>query len=66
MKGRPLENEKSYCFDRLCEWVEQEAECYTIKELHQKMIEISNSEDVYIYTKMVKKENNRKIRQTCE
>ena len=30
-------------FDQLCEWIEQEVECYTVKELHQKMIEIADS-----------------------
>ena len=29
--GRPAENEKLLHFDQLCEWIEQEAECYTVK-----------------------------------
>ena len=46
-KGRPAEDEKVYYFDQLCEWMEQEAECYTIKELHTRMMEIANCETVY-------------------
>ena len=38
----PVENETLLHFDQLCEWIEQEVECYTVKELHQKMIEIAD------------------------
>ena len=47
ISGRPQENEKSIYFEQLCEWIEQEAECYTITELHQKMIEMATSTTVY-------------------
>ena len=46
LTGRPAENEKLLHFDQLCEWIEQEAECYTVKQLHQKMIEITDSPTV--------------------
>ena len=46
-KRRPIEDEKKFHFDQLCDWIEQEAECYTVKELHEKMITIANSETVY-------------------
>ena len=36
LTGKPAENEKLLHFDQLREWIEQEAECYTVKELHQK------------------------------
>ena len=32
VSGRPTENEKQSHFEQLCEWMEQEAECYTVKE----------------------------------
>ena len=38
LTGKPAENEKLLHFDQLREWIEQEAECYTVKELHQKKI----------------------------
>ena len=47
LTGRPAENKKVLHFVQLCEYTEQEAECY-IKELHQKMIDIANSPTVYI------------------
>jgi len=45
--GRPEEEEKRLHFDRLCDWMEGEAELYTITELHSKMIEMAGSETVY-------------------
>ena len=38
--GLPAENETLLQFDQLREWIEQEAECYTVKELHQKNSQI--------------------------
>ena len=32
VSGRPTENEKQSHFEQLCEWMEQEGECYTVKE----------------------------------
>ena len=43
----PIVDEKLAVFEKLCDWVEGEAECYTVKELHLKMMEQSGSEDVY-------------------
>lgn len=56
-KGRPAEDEKEFYFEQLCEWMEQEAECYTIKELHTKMM--ANSETVYGTKWLKKKIKNR-------
>ena len=36
--GRRAESVESLNSDQLCEWTEQEAECYTIKELLRKII----------------------------
>ena len=38
--GLPAENETLLQFDQLREWIEQEAECYTVEELHQKNSQI--------------------------
>ena len=54
VSGRPTENEKQSHFEQLCEWMEQEAECYTVKELHEKMIELADSPTVYT-TKWLKR-----------
>ena len=54
LTGQPVENEKLLHPDWLCEWIEQEAECYTVKELHQRMIEMADSPTVYS-TKWLKK-----------
>ena len=42
-------------FDRLFKWIEQEVECYTIKELHQEMMEIANCATVYTTNWLKKK-----------
>ena len=59
VSGRRAEAEKSFYFDQLCDWVEQEAECYTITELCQKMIEMAGSPTVYtakwLKTKLIEK-----------
>ena len=47
LTGRPGENENLLHFDQLCEWIEKEAACYTVKELHQKMIKIADSPTAY-------------------
>ena len=41
--GRPKRSEKHYHFEQLCEWMEQEP----IEELHKKMIEMAQSNNVY-------------------
>ena len=41
-------------FEQLCEWMEQEAECYTVKEFHEKMIQLADSPTVYT-TKWLKR-----------
>ena len=45
--GRPEEEQKRCHFDQLCDWMEQEAEPYTVTELHRKMIGMADSESVY-------------------
>ena len=54
VSGRPTENEKQSHFEQLCQWMEQEAKCYTVKELHEKMIELADSPAVYT-TKWLKR-----------
>ena len=38
LTGRPAENKMLLHFDQLSEWIEQEVECYTVKELHEKNV----------------------------
>ena len=45
--GRPHSSEKQRNFDVLCEWLEIEGELHSLVELHEKMKELTNSEDVY-------------------
>ena len=49
VSGRPTENEKQSHFEQLCEWMEQEAKCYTVKELHEKMIELADSQILQLF-----------------
>lgn len=62
MPGRPQEYEKLDHFEQLCEWIEQEAECYTIDELHKKMIEMAQSSNVYT-TKWLKAKLSEKYKE---
>ena len=39
ISARPTENEKQSHFEQLCAWIEQEAKCYTVKELYEEMIQ---------------------------
>lgn len=45
--GRPEEEEKRCHFDQLCDWMEYEAELYTVTELRSIMIGMVDSETVY-------------------
>ena len=45
--GRPVDTTKSANFDQLCEWLELEGELHSLSELREKLILISESEDVY-------------------
>ena len=49
VSGQPTENEKQSHFEQLCEWMEQEAKCYTVKELHEKMIELADSQILQLF-----------------
>ena len=46
-KGRPNNSAQQQHFQRLCSWLETEGEVYSVAELHEKMKEISQSDDVY-------------------
>jgi hypothetical protein len=52
--GRPEEEQKRCHFEQLCEWMEYEAELYTVTELRNEMIGMVDSETVYT-TKWLKK-----------
>ena len=45
--GRP-KNEETLCnFDKLCEWLESEAELFSMEELHKKSIQLAVTGEVY-------------------
>ena len=43
------------CSNKLCEWLEEEAELYTLVELHERMIDIAGSNDVYSVKRLKQK-----------
>ena len=45
--GRSVASESLNNFNRVCEWLESEAELYSVVEVHTKMTEIADGEDVY-------------------
>ena len=45
--GRPVVSESLNNFNRVCEWLELEAELHSVVEVHTKMTEIADGEDVY-------------------
>ena len=47
--GRPTDSGMLYWFQRLCQWLETEAdaELYTLMELHAKMSELADGAEVY-------------------
>lgn len=53
--GRPKCGPKEQNFNNLCDWLEENAELYTLAELHTKMVENSNPEDVYSSKHLKKK-----------
>ena len=46
-KRRPKSTEQEDIFNKMCQWVEFEAELYTLEELHTKMVELGGRVDVY-------------------
>ena len=45
--GRPTNERQAKNFERLYEWLDVEAELFTLSELHQKMVQLANGTDVY-------------------
>ena len=45
--GPPVVSECDAAFNSLCDWLETEAELYSLNELHNKMKELAGCEDVY-------------------
>ena len=46
-RGRPENEWKMDHFEQMCDWLESEAELYTVSELQEKMKEIAQNDDVY-------------------
>lgn len=46
-KGRPQNMDKQNYFETICDWLETEGELHSITEIHEKMKEIAESDDVY-------------------
>ena len=46
-KGRPVNDTKMYYFEKVCEFLEQNGDLYTLKEPHLKMCELAEPTDVY-------------------
>ena len=59
--GRPIVKDFEEKFNLLCEWLESEMELYSLTEFHEKMKELSGSEDVYT-TKWLKA----RLKNKCE
>lgn len=58
--GRPVSSSGQKHFDAVCEWLETEAEVYSLSEIHRKMIELAGlNDDVYskswLETKLIAK-----------
>ena len=45
--GRPQSQEKQKHFEAICDWLEADGDLHSIGELHDRMKEIADSEDVY-------------------
>ena len=54
-KGRPKSTKQEDNFNKMCQWVEFEAELYTLEKLHTKMVESGGRVDVYRKMWMKKK-----------
>lgn len=46
-RGRPEDEDKMDCFEKMCNWMESEAELYTVAELREKLKEIAQDDNVY-------------------
>ena len=53
--GRPENKDMLAIFTKLCEWLESEAELYTLSELHQKMKDLSGGKEVYTVKRLKQK-----------
>ena len=53
--GRPENKDMLAIFTKLCEWLESEAELYTLSELHQKMKDLSSGKEVYTVKRLKQK-----------
>ena len=47
ISGRPYNEEMEQNFQLLCDWMEDNTELFTLKELHDKMNELSNNSEIY-------------------
>jgi hypothetical protein len=47
--GRPADSEKNTCFEALCHWLDEEGDTdkMTLSELHEKMRDLTDGQDVY-------------------
>ena len=45
--GRPKSQVCQESFESVCEWLESEAEVFTLGEIHEKMVELAGTNDVY-------------------
>ena len=45
--GRPVHSTRITALNEVCEWMESEAELYTLQEVHDKMAERAGTEDLY-------------------
>ena len=57
-KGRPVNDTRMYYFEKVYEFLEQERDLYTLKELHLKMSELAESTDVYTVKWLKNKKNS--------
>ena len=60
--GRPADSKRTEYFEAICKWLESEGELYSLSEVHQKMIEVAGTEDVFsskwLKTKLLEKYND--------
>ena len=48
--GRQVNTNSMQFFDQLCDYIECQAEVYSLRELHEKMVELANGNDEMVYS----------------
>ena len=56
-RGRPEDVQMVKGFERVCIWLEETSDCemYTIQEIHLKMVELNNPDNIYTTRRLKQK-----------